>query len=253
MRVMGSHEPDRYRRAQHGKPLYPWRLDDPGRMPLRLSQWRAWIAREKQASKDWRHLKQECASEWRDFGQQPGTHLRVVRTGIGCRELRTAEHQTVARLAPKTARVGGRTFTWKPGTRSLVDETGVLILQTSGRHYNRSAGGRITFPGQRWLQFPVRGTRTTNAIMTALDQAGDEVARYRRTGKLRAYPKEITVPPGHPLTDELLLAILIAADWLDSYFEALGTGIISVPSLAPVMDGLSRSLADTSRRRSRRY
>jgi len=188
----------------------------------RLSQWRGWIAREKQASRDRRHFAQECASEWRNFGQQPGTHLRVVWTGIGRRELRTAEQQTVARLAPKTARVGGRTFTWKPGTRSLVDETGVLILHTSGPHYNPEALGRITFPGQRWLQFPVRGTETTNAIMTALDQARDEVARYRRTGKLGNSRTEVTVHPGHPLTDELLLAILISADWLDSYFVRPG-------------------------------
>ena len=189
----------------------------------RLSQWRGWIARDKQASKDWRHFAQECTSEWRNFGHQPGTHLRVVGTGIGRRELRTAEQQTVARLAPKTATVGGRTFTWKPGThRSLVDETGVLILHATGPHYNWSAEGRITFPGQRWLQFPVRGTEPTNAIMTALDQAGDEVARYRHASKLRAYPMEITVHPGHPLTDELLLAILISADWLDSYFVRPG-------------------------------
>jgi hypothetical protein len=199
-------------------------LDDPGRMPARLSQWRGWIARQMQASKDWRHFKQECAGEWRDFGQQPGTHLWLVGTGRGCRELRTAEQQTVARLAPKTARVGGRTFTWKPGTRSLVDETGVLILHASTGHYNHVALGRITFPGQRWLQFPVRATShfPTNAIMTAVDQAGDEVARYRRTGKRSNYPKEITVHPGHPLTDELLLAILISADWLDSYFAGAG-------------------------------
>jgi hypothetical protein len=29
---------------------------------------------------------------------------------------------------------------------------------------------------------------------------------------------EITVHPGHPLTDELVLAIAISADWLSSYF-----------------------------------
>jgi hypothetical protein len=207
-------------------------LDDPGRTPARPSQWRAWIARQKQPGKDWQHFAQECASEWRDFGQQPGTHLWLVRTGIGRRELRTAERQTVARLRKPvhglafgralTISAGERTFAWKPGTRSLVDKTGVPILSIRGEHHDLSAGARITFPDRRWLQFPVRGTGRKNAIMTAMDQASDKVARYRRTGKLRAFPfrcpMEITVHPGHPLTDELVLASAISADWLSSYF-----------------------------------
>jgi hypothetical protein len=46
------------------------------------------------------------------------------------------------------------------------------------------------------------------------------VARYRLTGKLRdfwAHTIEITVHPGQPLTDELVLVLAISADWLSSY------------------------------------
>jgi len=231
-------------------------------MPAHLSQWRARIARRKQANKNLQHFAQECTGEWRDFAQQPGTHLRLVPTGITRRELRTGERQTVARLRRvryTTVTAGGRTFTWEQvaassrpdiaeiirrshpnhdtgyftsntqpnrvdqlNLRAVANETGVPILYTSGYNFNGSAGARITFPDRRWLEFPVRGTGRANAIMTAVDQDGNKVARYRLTGKLRAFsalPMEITVQPGHPLTDELVLAIVISAGWLGSYFS----------------------------------
>jgi hypothetical protein len=204
-------------------------LDDPGRMPARLSQWRARIAREKQASKDWRRFTQECAGEWRDFGQQPGTHLWLVGTGIGRCELRTAEQQTVARLRGRVwytgVSAGGRTFTRKPATGAgwaFVDEAGAPILHTWGSHWNNLALGHIAFPDRRWLQFPVRGTGRANAIMTAVDQDRNKVAQYRRARGLwasLASTTEITVHPEQPLTDELVLALAISARWLSSYFD----------------------------------
>jgi len=66
--------------------------------------------------------------------------------------------------------------------------------------------------------------------MTAVDQDGNKVARYLLTGKLRAFSArtartvEITIHPGHPLTDELVLAIAISAPWLSSYFSHPGGG-----------------------------
>ena len=66
--------------------------------------------------------------------------------------------------------------------------------------------------------------------MTAVDQAGDTVARYRlnyndlRVGheKLRGYPKlvQIAVHPDRQLTDELALVLMMSARrWLEGYFE----------------------------------
>lgn len=104
----------------------------------------------------------------------------------------------------------------------LVDEAGAPVLYTSGSHYNRSAHASISFPGQRWLRFPVRGIRRLEAIMTAVDEAGNSVARYRIIPPsffLRRSIVEITVHPGWPLTDELILAIAISAPWLNSYFS----------------------------------
>lgn len=104
----------------------------------------------------------------------------------------------------------------------LVDEAEMPVLYTSGSHYNHSAHASISFPGRQWLRFPVRGNRRLEAIMTAVDQAGDSVARYRiipPSSFLRRSIVEITVHPDWPLTDELVLAIAISAPWLNSYFS----------------------------------
>jgi hypothetical protein len=244
----------------------------------------------EQARQDRQRHAQECADEWRDFSQQPGTHLRLVRAGVVRRELRTTEQQTVASLRglqpsavsvdgrplqPSAVSVGGRPFAWKEVSGSswlgiaefvrashqegdrehflvadsalqqisqgkansrkpdrfirgilnlgeLFDQTGIPILYTSGTNYSFNAGARITFPDQRWLQFPVRGTGSANAIMTAVDQAGKKIVRYRVIGKLRGTSlwntMEITIHPSQPLADELVLAIAMSTPWLDSYY-----------------------------------
>ena len=108
--------------------------------------------------------------------------------------------------------------------RELVDETGKPILYASGRNFYRRAYASISFPDQRWLRFLVRGTESWNAIMTAVDQVGSRVARYRIGGWGRQHTLnrsivEVTVHPGWELTDELVLAIAISAPWLGSYFS----------------------------------
>ena len=200
----------------------------------------------------------EYADAWRDFDQQPGARLSEVWTGGMRHELRTAEQQTVAvvrhRLVSATVGAGGRTFTWErvsrsswPGIaetisrdqlgkpvsmlgrqtdkkdfllRQLVDETGASVLYTGGRHVDRVAGAYIKFPGHRWLGFPVRGTTRANAIMTAVDQAGNKVARYRLVrNKASMWARvEITVHPDRELTEELTLVVVLSALFLRSYF-----------------------------------
>jgi hypothetical protein len=57
--------------------------------------------------------------------------------------------------------------------------------------------------------------------MTAVDQAGNKVARYRlactRPGAWRKV--EITVHPGQALPGELTLAITLSAPWLNRRFD----------------------------------
>jgi hypothetical protein len=114
--------------------------------------------------------------------------------------------------------------------RKLADEEGSTILYTSGENYCGRAYACVSFPDGRWLRFPVRGTKATNAIMTAVDQAGNKVARYRLAAMGRGlrekllpywkYPVEIIVNPCWELTDELVLAIAVSAEWLSWYFTA---------------------------------
>jgi hypothetical protein len=109
----------------------------------------------------------------------------------------------------------------------LVDETGMPILYSSGQNFDRRAYACISFPDQRWLRFLVRGTKPWNAIMTAADQAGNRVARYRQSTGDPPWERaeaEITVHPDQRLTDELVLAIVISAEWLESYFGSPSSG-----------------------------
>lgn len=63
-----------------------------------------------------------------------------------------------------------------------------------------------------------------NAIMTAVDQAGNKVARYRSLPAPGPLGCEITVHPGQQLTTELVLALVISAPWHHSYFTSSGGG-----------------------------
>jgi hypothetical protein len=112
----------------------------------------------------------------------------------------------------------------------LVDETGTPILYTAGSNFNWRACACILFPDQRWLRFLVRGSVLANAIMTAVDQAGNRVARYRiipgrqETWLSSSNSVEIIVHPGWKVTDELALALAISTEWLRSYFEIPSQG-----------------------------
>jgi DivIVA domain-containing protein len=111
----------------------------------------------------------------------------------------------------------------KPGSlRALADRTGQPVLYTRGHHIDGDPSGYIEFPGQRWLRFPVRGTGSSNAVMTAVDQSGRQVARYRTTAERivtgwRAI--EITVHPDQRLTDQLILTLAVTAPWVSSFFS----------------------------------
>jgi hypothetical protein len=65
------------------------------------------------------------------------------------------------------------------------------------------------------------GTQKANAIMTAVDQAGNKAARYRDVST----SVEIIVHPSWKLNDELALALVISAGWLEEYFGSTGGGL----------------------------
>jgi DivIVA domain-containing protein len=117
-----------------------------------------------------------------------------------------------------------------PSLHQLLDETGIAVLYQGGWHIGRCDGGYIKFPGQRWLRFPVRGTSRGNAIMTAVDQAGNKVARYRFAPHRHQWWTDVTntveiiVHPSRRLTEELSLVLALSAPWLISYFASQGGG-----------------------------
>ena len=92
-------------------------------------------------------------------------------------------------------------------------------MYSSGTNFGFRAWACISFPDQRWLRFLVRGTQEGNAIMTAVDQAGNRAVRYRiiNSRYFAGDTVEITVRPDWKLTDELALAIAISAPWLADY------------------------------------
>jgi hypothetical protein len=125
-------------------------------------------------------------------------------------------------LDPKTGEPGAGARAGL-SVRELLDETGMPVLYASGSHFDHGDGACITFPDQRWLRFPVCGTKRANAIMAAVDQAGNQVALYRIIGSKNRRTTwwnvvEIAAHPGQELTDELVLAMTISARWLGSYF-----------------------------------
>jgi hypothetical protein len=101
---------------------------------------------------------------------------------------------------------------------AVVDETGMPVLYTSGENFAFTAAARITFPDRRWLRFLVRGTRKANAIMTAVDQAGNGVIRFRRRDTW-GQGTDVVVHPDRTLTDELALTIALSAHWLSRFFR----------------------------------
>jgi hypothetical protein len=136
----------------------------------------------------------------------------------------------VTEIAARSARdfaghFSGKTMTGAadaPVVREFADEAGAPVLFISGENHACRACARITFADERRFRFLIRGTRQT-AIMTAVDEAGSKIARYRyASGDIFRYSSwnqvAVTVHPDQELTDELVLAIMISAKWLDSYF-----------------------------------
>jgi len=102
----------------------------------------------------------------------------------------------------------------------LADETGNPVLYQTGGGASPNWSACCTFPDRRWLRFLVRGTSRDNAIMTAVDQAGIRVIRYRLVGNGRESLTEVAVHPGRTLTDELVIAIAASAPFLSGYFSS---------------------------------
>jgi hypothetical protein len=214
--------------------------------------------------------QQEYADAWRNFGCQPGTGLSWVQAGAHRYELRTAGQQTLAASKGRrsaTLSTDGRTFTWRPGSpglaetigrdrpgapahllkgrtdikdtdlRMLIDQHGIPVLYTGGRHLSYHAGAYIKFPGHRWLRFPVRGTGISDAIMTAVDQANetsDSAAGSRMPAAswlAMAGPALATVRVQVPVPPTVMLAGQDNTAEMSALEEALATVALNGPAV----------------------
>jgi len=208
-----------------------------------------------------RDFSRDCENSWRDFVRQPGVTLRqgkrlrflatrhelytadrktIASCGAGGNDIHLGEHRFIYRIRSRgswppvmteiaarsaldfAGHFNGQGAAHAPVVRELVDEAGEPVLYISGENHGGRACACITFADQRRFRFLIRGTRQ-NAIMTAVDEVGSKIARYRHdSDDIFRYsswdPIAVTVHPGQELTDAVVLAIMISTQWLDSYF-----------------------------------
>jgi hypothetical protein len=127
--------------------------------------------------------------------------------------------------------------------RLFVDaDSGEPAIKVVGFHFKRSADGTVQVlsqadaidVGPRIWRFPVQATNDENAVMTAVDDLGNTVMRFRRTPALKdwvVHPRravgsdagiDIVLSPGLQPSPELLLIASVASHWMITYFN---TGI----------------------------
>jgi hypothetical protein len=112
-------------------------------------------------------------------------------------------------------------------TREVIDlETGAPIFRTEGRHAYQKANMTIHFPDGRGYSLPVQGVSKGNAVMTALDETGSEVVKFRsvrvpRPRFGRWFPREkdevVVLGDEKVLTRELICLIAVARIPLHTY------------------------------------
>jgi hypothetical protein len=184
---------------------------------------------------EWRQLTDDRQADWQRVSVLPGARLTLTRSkpgyvstvtdGFG-EALLTRRRSTISLATGHALRVktsfGGYSSPTMRGDyhRKVTDAaTGDPVLWTKGAHVDGKAGGHVLFPGQRYLVFPVSGTRPGNAVMTAVGESGTTLLWVRRIAP-RKY--EIVVSPDCHLTAEMLCAIDLTANWLHYYFALPG-------------------------------
>ena len=172
-----------------------------------------------QLSAAWRQLARDCQAEWLRVSGLPGVRLRcsdgkvtdssgTVLLNRGSFKVLLATGQV---LRIDSERSGPRITDWATGEP-------VLWIGTGGPQ-GEWVLYSVLFPGGRCLEFPVRGTRPRDVVMTAVSESGATVMWLRRIGWGRC---EAVVNSDCDLTTELLCAIDQAASWVGGYFGGGG-------------------------------
>jgi hypothetical protein len=184
-----------------------------------------------------KRLEQECNEEWERFPELAGTHLKLHR--VGSRGFELTRTTDGLRLASCKGALGGRPeyitqievngaiykrnhlfLPWRP-YRWMNIETNATVVRGVGRNFGRRARMNLQLPDARHFWFPVRGTSPANAVMTAVDDDGDRVARYRSA---RGTGFDVVVAPHAPITMELLLVVAASSSAVSTYFHEISGG-----------------------------
>jgi hypothetical protein len=137
-----------------------------------------------------------------------------------------------------------RRRSWFRWERFFVDaESGAHCLKLVGRHLAHNASGTVhvfgepspTEAGAHVWRFPVAETKAKNALMTAVDDLGNTIMRFRRTPELKAMAGlgsrivsddagiDVCLSPGLKPNPQLLLIAAVASPWMITYFQAEAT------------------------------
>jgi hypothetical protein len=155
-------------------------------------------------------------AEWRGIADLPGTRLR--RASGWTSKIVDSDGQVLLARRGNTLRVtaSGQVFRMDADAEEIVDATtGVPVLRWIGSHRYHHAGTVVLGPGQRWLRFPIQGSRPRDAVMRAVDESGTGVLWFRKTQRAVV---EAVVSPDRGISPEILCLIELAADWLAVYF-----------------------------------
>jgi len=126
----------------------------------------------------------------------------------------------------RSVTIDGRRFHMTPAKRrattdlALVDDaTGSVVLRVFGRHHAGEAKAEIQLASGTRLRFPMLGGGPKLAVMTAVDQTGKRLLRFRQGKRLSLQTRtaariEVVVNPAVALITDLVLVIAVASGFI---------------------------------------
>jgi hypothetical protein len=129
----------------------------------------------------------------------------------------------------RSVHVGGRTYQvrfegrGKRDDAELIDvSNGSTVLRVTGRHYGAQRNTTVHLSPQHRYTFPIIGVGLADEVMTAVDEAGNNVIRYRQAKQRRgrrhqtrsAAMVEAVVNPAYDVTPDILLLIAMSSGFL---------------------------------------
>ena len=108
----------------------------------------------------------------------------------------------------------------------LIDTwDGSAVLRVMGRHYGGKSDAVVAFSDLHQYRSPILGAGLSDGVMTAVDEEGNKVVRYReakrRTTQTRSAAKiEAVLNPALEVTADLLLLVAISSGFLLTEYRA---------------------------------